>query len=166
MTWTFTVVNTGNVTLTDVAVTDSKAGAVTCERTTLAPGDVHRVRVGQGTRRLVRRHRARPDRERGHRDRATADRVAGHQSAGPGRASRPPLPFRGCSWSRSATLHDSNGNGRGDLGETISYTFLVVNVGNATATDVHLDDSMFGGPIACTPSTLKPAPVLRRDRQG
>ena len=52
------------------------------------------------------------------------------------------------------------------VGETISYTFRVVNVGNATATDVHLDDSMFGGPITCTPSTLKPAPSLAEIGKG
>jgi uncharacterized repeat protein (TIGR01451 family) len=37
--WTFTVTNSGLVTLTNVAVTDTKAGSVTCQATTLAPGD-------------------------------------------------------------------------------------------------------------------------------
>ena len=36
--WTFTATNTGLVTLTGVAVTDVKAGPVTCQVTTLAPG--------------------------------------------------------------------------------------------------------------------------------
>jgi uncharacterized repeat protein (TIGR01451 family) len=36
--WTFSVTNTGLVTLTDVAVTDHLAGHVTCQATTLAPG--------------------------------------------------------------------------------------------------------------------------------
>ena len=36
--YTFTVTNTGNVPLHDVKVNDPKAGAVTCEATTLAPG--------------------------------------------------------------------------------------------------------------------------------
>ena len=37
--YTFTVTNTGHVTLHNVGVTDSKAGAVNCPQTTLAPGD-------------------------------------------------------------------------------------------------------------------------------
>jgi uncharacterized repeat protein (TIGR01451 family) len=38
ITWTFTVTNTGLVTLTNVSVTDPAAGNVTCDTTTLAPG--------------------------------------------------------------------------------------------------------------------------------
>ncbi len=37
--WTFTVTNTGLVTLTKVEVTDTRAGHVTCPVTTLAPGE-------------------------------------------------------------------------------------------------------------------------------
>ncbi len=36
--WTFTVTNTGNVTVHDITVHDAIAGAVTCAHTTLAPG--------------------------------------------------------------------------------------------------------------------------------
>ncbi|EEB9150764.1 DUF11 domain-containing protein, partial [Salmonella enterica subsp. enterica serovar Paratyphi B] len=38
--YTFTVTNTGNVTVTDIAVQDPRAGAVTCDVTALAPGQV------------------------------------------------------------------------------------------------------------------------------
>jgi hypothetical protein len=38
LTWTFDVVNTGAMTLTDVTVADSQTGPVTCAATSLAPG--------------------------------------------------------------------------------------------------------------------------------
>jgi uncharacterized repeat protein (TIGR01451 family) len=38
VTWRYTVTNNGNVTLTSVAVTDDKVGAITCPATSLAPG--------------------------------------------------------------------------------------------------------------------------------
>jgi len=37
--WTFVVTNGGDVTLTDVVVTDDRAGAVTCPKSSLAPGE-------------------------------------------------------------------------------------------------------------------------------
>src|SRR6185437_15141623 len=36
--WSFDVTNTGRVTLTGVTVSDTRAGPVTCQATTLAPG--------------------------------------------------------------------------------------------------------------------------------
>src|SRR5207253_7561691 len=38
VTWTYILTNSGNVPLSSVAVTDDKAGAVTCPSTTLAVG--------------------------------------------------------------------------------------------------------------------------------
>jgi len=39
VTWTYVVTNTGPVTLSNVAVVDDQEGAVTCPKTTLAPGE-------------------------------------------------------------------------------------------------------------------------------
>jgi uncharacterized repeat protein (TIGR01451 family) len=39
VTWTYIITNTGNVTLTNVTLTDNKIGAITCPKTTLAPGE-------------------------------------------------------------------------------------------------------------------------------
>ncbi len=165
VTWTFTVVNTGNVTLTDISVTDSKAGAVTCEQTTLVPGAS--TTCAAATEHVV----TVADIETGpivNVATATGQPPTGSRVTSPqAQAVVPTAPaVPRLFLIKEATLHDGNGNGRGDLGETISYTFLVVNIGTATATDVHLNDSMFGGPIACTPSTLKPAPSIAEIGKG
>jgi len=39
VTYSYTVTNTGNVTLTGLALTDNKAGTITLANTTLAPGE-------------------------------------------------------------------------------------------------------------------------------
>ena len=163
--WTFTVVNTGNVTLTHIAVTDPKAGAVTCEQTALAP-DASTACAS------AKEHEATlADIQNGpiiNLATATGQPPTGSRVTSPqAQAVVPTAPaVPRLFLVKTATLHDRNGNARGDLGEAITYTFKVVNVGTATATDVHLDDSMFGGPISCTPSTLKPAPSFAEIGNG
>jgi hypothetical protein len=39
VTWTYAVTNTGNVTLTQVTVSDDREGGVSCPETVLAPGE-------------------------------------------------------------------------------------------------------------------------------
>jgi uncharacterized repeat protein (TIGR01451 family) len=60
---------------------------------------------------------------------------------------------------KTATLNDSNGNGTADVGETISYHFLVSNVGGRAASNVTVNDPMVTG---ITPATATIAPGAAR----
>jgi uncharacterized repeat protein (TIGR01451 family)/fimbrial isopeptide formation D2 family protein len=58
-----------------------------------------------------------------------------------------------------ATLNDGNGNGTGDVDETIGYAVSVRNIGNVTLSALAVSDSLAGAtPVAltCAPTTLAP----------
>ncbi|MBE7163629.1 MAG: DUF11 domain-containing protein, partial [Williamsia herbipolensis] len=150
--WTFTVTNTGNVTLHDVAVTDPIAGAVTCPVTTLAPGKVEICRAD-------RRHRL-----------TQADMDAGSVSNTASVNGLPPtggpvdapstatVPLAGSpqlTLDKSDVVTDRNDNGANDAGDSVVWTFLVTNRGNVTVHDIVVDDP--GAPrITCPRTTLAP----------
>ncbi|GAB1639922.1 lectin-like domain-containing protein [Krasilnikovia sp. MM14-A1259] len=159
--YTFTARNTGNVTLTAVAVTDPKAGTITCPGTTLAPqaqmqctgaytvadadvvaDDVHNVATARGT--------------------APNGTVATSLPA----ETRTPTPVYApnIGLTKTAALTDANGNGLADVGETIAYTFAVTNTGNATLTAVGVTDTKVG-PVTCPVTTLAPAATTTCTRQ-
>ncbi len=60
---------------------------------------------------------------------------------------------------KTGTLNDLNGNALIDLGETITYSFLVTNTGNVTMTNVTVDDPLLanaGVALDQGPQTLAP----------
>lgn len=71
-------------------------------------------------------------------------------SAGSQVAIEPPCDPR-LSIDKRAVLADTNANGLADVGETIAYSFLVRNTGNAPITDVTVDDPRVSG---ITPATV------------
>ncbi len=56
---------------------------------------------------------------------------------------------------KSAAVTDANGNGKTDLGDTITWSFLVKNTGTVTASTVAVTDAKAGA-VSCPVTTLAP----------
>ncbi|WP_458363749.1 DUF7507 domain-containing protein, partial [Brucella intermedia] len=71
----------------------------------------------------------------------------------------PPDQTSGLTIEKTGTLNDADGDGLIDLGETISYSFLVRNTGNVTMTNVTVNDPLLqnaGVALDQGPQTLAP----------
>jgi large repetitive protein len=148
ITFSFTVTNTGNVTLTNVRVIDAMVGPVTCVRTTLAPGasttcsaapytvTVKDVRRGS----IVNQATARGN-GGGGAEVSSQDVVQVSTSAPPKPAIR--------------LVKKAGTAGPVKAGQEITYTFTVTNIGNVTLTNVKVSDPMVGV-VVCPKTTLKP----------
>ena len=145
LTYTYTVTNTGNVTLHNVALTDDKFGAVTCLTTNLAPGEsttclaYHRttqaeVDAGQITN--------------------VAD-VAGDPPSGPPVTAGNTETVTAGHAPSIALQKTAFPTQYGSAGETVSYTYTVTNTGNVTLHDVALTDDRFGA-VSCPATVLAP----------
>jgi len=53
-------------------------------------------------------------------------------------------------------FNDENGNGLADIGETISYSFTITNIGDVVLTDVYIEDLLPGIELEGEPITLLP----------
>ncbi|MGI9405133.1 MAG: beta strand repeat-containing protein, partial [Hyphomicrobiaceae bacterium] len=158
--YTFSVQNTGNVTLTNIAVTDPLVTMSGGPIATLAPGatdattftasyTITQVDVDNGS--VSNQATATGA------DPASLPVTDLSDSANPADGPGPNDPTvasfpsaAGISLVKAGTL-DDGGNGRADAGDTINYTFTVRNIGNQTLTSVTVTDplvSMSGGPIA------------------
>ena len=158
--FTFTVTNTGNVAVRDVAVVDemlADAGvAVTCERRTLAPGET--VTCAADAAYVV----------------TAADEAAGavaNTATATGTdpdgdpVTSPPdttttsvtEPAPALRIAKSAgTPVDVNGSGLTDAGDTIAYTFTITNTGNVPVRGIGVDDPRLPGAAVCAPRNLAP----------
>jgi len=145
LTYFFVVTNTGNVTLTNIAIVDDTTGVVSCNATTLAPADsttcssvytVTQDDVDAGQ--IVN----------------TAD-VGGTPPSGPNVTSED-TEITPIEANPSIVLDKQDPTGVLAEGQTLTYPFVVTNTGNVTLTNVTVTD-VTTGPVTCIPTTLPPA---------
>lgn len=147
--YSFLVINTGNVTLTGVTVNDALVSVNEAPQT-LSPGGsftftgsytVSQEDVNRGS--VTNSATATGTSPDGDPAESDPDTVTTDLTQSPDMTIE-----------KSATLNDQDGDGVLDLGETISYSFLVENTGNVTLTGVTVDDPLVT--VEQDPQTLAP----------
>ena len=149
--YTFLVTNTGNVTLDPVSVDDPAVGAVACPVTVLAPGDSTTCTATYTLTQV--------DVDSGH----FANSATATGTPPPGMT--PPtadddtdtlIPGApGITLDKQAgAIDDPDANGA-DVGDTIAYSFVVLNSGNVTLSSVSVTDPKVGT-VSCPAGSLAP----------
>ncbi len=147
LTFTVTATNTGNITLTNVTVTDSMITPNNTTCATLLPGNSC---VLVGTYQVM-----------------PADVTLGNISnTGTGDSNEtPPDPETidtpvlnpGLTVTKTAVITTDNGTpGVADEGDVITFTVTVENTGNVVLDNLVVNDPMGGGALTCAPTTLNP----------
>ncbi|MCL2490457.1 MAG: Ig-like domain-containing protein, partial [Propionibacteriaceae bacterium] len=154
VTWTYTLDNTGQALITDLAITGGSGavGAVNCPVDQLAGGE---STICTGTMVLTQ-----ADIDAGLVSLLGAQaKVVAYSDVDPLEviSNYVTMSFEltqvgSSTTSLTATLDDTNGNELGDPGETITYETVVENTGNVTLRDVQVT----GDTLACQPVTLAP----------
>ena len=145
--YSFIVTNTGNVTLSAVAVTDPTAGTVTCPPGALAPGASTTCTASYTL--------TEADVDAGHvanTATATGTPPAGVTAPTPATDSTDTLVPSGPAIvldKQAGPIVDGDANGH-DVGDTIAYSFVVTNTGNVTLTAVGVTDAKVGA-VTCPP---------------
>ncbi|MGG5257805.1 DUF7507 domain-containing protein [Phycicoccus avicenniae] len=141
VTFTVTVTNTAAVTLTDLAVSDPRAGAVTCVPTVLGPGEQATCTVPPVT-------ITQAEADRGavsNTATATALEPGGGTVTSTDTANLPIAQVDAAQLDKTAgAVLDTNTSGTVDAGDTVTYTFAVLNTGTTTLRTVLVDDARIG----------------------
>ncbi len=154
ITYTFTVENTGNVTLDPIAVADPLPGlsTITCPATTLAPGDDTDCTATYTL--------TQTDIDNGQVDNTAT--AGGLPPSGPmvGDTDDETVtltPDAAITLDKSGSVADTNGDGVDSEGDIVTYTFAVENTGSTTLTSVGVSDPLSGlSVITCPVSSLAP----------
>jgi hypothetical protein len=163
VTWTYVVTNTGGVALTGVAVTDNKEGVIACPKTTLAVGESMTCTEG-GTAQLGQY--------------ANVGSVTGTPQGGGSPVSDsdpshyngtppPPPPSASIDIEKATNGHDAD-TGLGpelEVGQAVTWTYVVTNTGEAKLTNVAVTDDKEGA-VSCPKSTLQPGESMTCTKNG
>ncbi|MGW1408032.1 DUF7507 domain-containing protein [Streptomyces sp. NPDC002403] len=148
VTYTYTVTNTGNATLTGVGVTDDLVPDVTCEATTLAPGATttcvgrYTVTAADAARGRIVNVAAAHGRSGSTQVESEPDSVTLRAEAG----AEPGLRL-------TKTVDDSRTY---KVGDEVTYTYTVTNTGSQELTGISVTDDRVTG-VTCEATTLAPA---------
>jgi gliding motility-associated-like protein/uncharacterized repeat protein (TIGR01451 family) len=160
ITYTFTVTNTGNVTVTGITI-DDPLGTVTGGPIDLAPGQtdntsftmvytVTQADIDNGS--VTNQATANGTDPQGNPVTAVSDDPA---TTAPGDPTVTQIPQHGAiSVEKTGVFNDENHDGFAQEGETITYTFAVTNTGNVTVTGIMISDPLGqvqGGPVDLQP---------------
>ncbi|MFV0429299.1 MAG: hypothetical protein ACK5KO_07735, partial [Arachnia sp.] len=169
ITFGFQVTNTGDIALSSVSVDDPKLAArnisITCEATDLAPGQTtactsepYLITVEDTLAGPV-DNVATATGEVSECPACEQTRVTSppDETTTPTSVEMPLLGSLGLIIDKTAVLNDDNGNGTGQAGETITFSFQVTNVGDSDLNQIRVDDPMLesaGVAIACEATEL------------
>nr|QNO55552.1 hypothetical protein KJBBJMEN_00001 [Methanosarcinales archaeon ANME-1 ERB7] len=146
ITYSFTVMNSGDTTLSSLTLTDSMLGPITLDKTTLAPGEVASSTGGPYTHTVVEGDLPGPLTNT-----ATASSTdsLGNTVTCADDASVDLTSTSECTVTKTPSVNTAT------VGETITYSFTVMNTGDTTLSSLTLTDSMLG-PITLDKTTLAP----------
>ena len=152
--YNFDVTNSGNITLTNIVITDPLLPTLSCTSPVIAPGTTVTATCTSNSLIVTQ-----PMVDAGHQQNTAslkAKTVAGSDVGPvtsaldtPGPTQTPIVAIK----KGVGTVIDTNGNGMQDVGDTINYAFTITNTGNVTLTNVTASDSkpgvvVTGSPIA------------------
>ena len=161
ITYSFTVINTGNVTITGITINDPLV-AVTGGPISLAPNAsdsttftaVYTIKQSDVDSGKITNSATATGKDP---DNKTVTVTSDDPSTpAPGDSTITDLPQSGkLDLTKTAVFNDTNNNGIAEAGETITYSFTVTNTGNVTITGIIINDPLVavtGGPISLAPN--------------
>jgi uncharacterized repeat protein (TIGR01451 family) len=149
ITYSYTVTNSGNVTLTSVGVTDPMSGlsAISCPSTSLAPGTNETCTATYTT--------TQADVDRG--SVTNTGTASGTPPTGPALTDHSTVTVPATRTPTIGLVKTASVGGYTAPGTHITYSYKVTNTGNVTLTAVGVTDPMAGlSAITCTSATLAP----------
>ena len=156
--WTYTVKNTGDVVLNNVTVTDDKGVAVSCPKTSLQPGESMTC-TGNGTAILGQYENTGTVTGKTPCGNAVSDSDVSHYF---GKNDNPGIKIE----KRTNGQRYSQAPGANVApGSTVTWTYIVMNTGNVTLTNVTVTDDKVGA-ISCPKTTLQAGETMTCTASG